>query len=155
MFGLNPLQTLFVVTAFLFQIVLIIHFALRKWRFHFAIRHGWIVYALSLPSAAVSILLLEGQVAWSLWLGGFLYLVWAVYGFTIEYGKKIAWRDPIRWSIFGPYVLLYLATVMFYWFPLALVYKPLWYAYAVLFIVSTWLNVTSHKAPISTEDQTQ
>ena len=36
-------------------------------------------------------------------------------------------------------------TCMFYWFPLALVSKPLWYVYAVLFIVSTLLNVTSHQ----------
>jgi hypothetical protein len=30
MFGLENLETLFVVSAFLFQIILIIHFALRK-----------------------------------------------------------------------------------------------------------------------------
>jgi hypothetical protein len=35
---------------------------------------------------------------------------------------------------------------MFYWFPLALVYKPLWYGYAILFVISTLLNITSHKA---------
>jgi hypothetical protein len=40
---------------------------------------------------------------------------------------------------------LYLASVLLYWFPLALVSKPLWYGYAVLFVASTILNVTSHK----------
>jgi hypothetical protein len=30
MFGIDNLETLFVVSAFLFQIILIIHFALRK-----------------------------------------------------------------------------------------------------------------------------
>jgi hypothetical protein len=48
-------------------------------------------------------------------------------------------------ALFGPYIVLYLATVMFYWWPLALIYKPLWYAYAILFIVSTILNITSHQ----------
>jgi hypothetical protein len=52
----------------------------------------------------------------------------------------------MRWQFLGPYLLLYLGTVMFYWFPLALIWKPLWYAYAVLFIISTYLNVTSHKS---------
>jgi len=122
-----------------------IHFGLRKWRFDLAMRYGWIVYALSIPAAAVSVLLLLGGMAWSLWLGGFLYLIWATYGYSAEYVKRIEWRNPIRWPIFGPYVFLYLATVMFYWFPLALVSRPLWYAYAVLFIVSTILNVMSHK----------
>jgi hypothetical protein len=43
-----------------------------------------------------------------------------------------------------PYVLLYLGTVMFYWWPLGLLSRPLWIAYAVLFVIGTGLNVTSH-----------
>lgn len=97
-------------------------------------------------AAAVSMILLHGGQALSFWLSGFLYFIWACFGFSVEYIKKIDWRSPIRWPIFGPYILLYLATIMFYWFPLALLGKPLWYAYALLFILSTILNVTSHKA---------
>ena len=108
-------------------------------------RYGWIVYALSVPAVVVSIFLLLGGKTWSLWLGGLLYLIWAIFGYTVEYAKEIQWRNPIRWSIYGPYVFLYLATVMFYWWPLGLISKPLWYVYAVLFIVSTILNVTSHE----------
>ena len=141
------LDRLFVSTAFLFQIVLIIHFALRKWRFDFAIRYGMIVYALGVLAALEGVILLLGGKAWPLWVAGFLYLVWGGYGYWIEYVKKIEWRSPIRWSIFVPYLLLYLAIVMFYWFPLALIWKPLWYVYAVLFIISTILNVTSHQRP--------
>ncbi len=144
MFGLDTQEILFVAIAFVFQLVLIVHFALRKWRFATAIRYGPLVYAFSLVAFAVSLRLLLGGKPWSLWLGGFLYLVWAIFGYTVEYVKEIEWRTPIHWPIFGPYVILYLATVMFYWFPLALVYKPLWYGYAVLFIASTLLNVTSH-----------
>jgi len=143
--GLSNLDFLFVLTAFLFQVVLIVHFALRKWRFETAMHYGWIVYALSVPAATVSAWLLLGGRNWAMWLGGFLYLAWAIFGYRVEYSKQIQWRNPIRWPIFGPYVLLYLATEMFYWFPLALVSKPLWYVYAVLFIVSTVLNVTSHR----------
>jgi hypothetical protein len=145
MFGLDHLEVLFVVIAFLFQIVLIVHFALRKWRFDFVLRYGWIVYALSVPAAATSVLLLLGGKTWSLWLGGFITLVWAVYGYTVEYARGIQWRNPIRWPIFGPYVFLYLATIMFYWWPLATISRRLWYVYAVLFIVSTTLNLASHK----------
>jgi hypothetical protein len=145
MFDLDTLETLFVVTAFLFQVILIIHFALRKWQFDLAIRYGRIVYALCIPAVAVSIIILSGGRSWSFWLGGFIYLVWAIYGYIVEYVNKIEWRSPIRWSFFGPYVTLYLATVMFYWWPLALIYKPLWYVYALLLIASTGLNVTSHQ----------
>ena len=143
--GADKLDILFVVTAFLFQIILIVHFALRKWRFEMAMRIGTLVYALSLPAVVISLILWVGGKPWGLWLGGFLYLAWAIYGYTVEFIKKIQWRSPMRWSVGGPYLLLYLATVMFYWWPLATIYKPLWYVYAVLFIISTVLNATSHK----------
>ena len=66
MSGLDSLETLFVVTAFLFQLVLIVHFTLRKWRFATAIRYRLIVYALSLVAFAVSLRLLLGGKPWSL-----------------------------------------------------------------------------------------
>jgi hypothetical protein len=147
MFLLDSLEVLFVIWAFLFQVILIIHFALRKWRFNIAMRFGPIVYALSIPAAALSLLLLLGGKTWSLWIGGFIYLVWGIYGYSIEYVQKIQWRNPVRWAIFVPYVFLHLGTVMFYWWPLALISRPLWYVYAILFIISVWLNATSHKGP--------
>jgi hypothetical protein len=147
LFGFTSLEILFVAIAFLFQIVLIVHFALRKWRFDLALRYGWIVYALSMPAAAVSVFLLIFGAAWSQYLGGFLYLVWATYGFTVEYVRRIKWRSPIRWPVFGPYVVLYLTTIIFYWWPLGLISRPLWYVYAGLFIISTILNATSHRRP--------
>jgi hypothetical protein len=145
MFGLDTLDSLYVVTAFLFHAVLVFHFAMRKWRFESALQYGYLVYALGLPAAGVSLLLLLGGVTWSLWLGGFLYLAWAIFGYIVEYRLKIEWRSPIRWTVFGPYITLYLGTVMFYWWPLNLLWKPLWYAAAFLFIIETILNVTSHR----------
>jgi len=65
--------------------------------------------------------------------------------YIIEYVKGIQWRNPIHWPVFGPYVFLYLATIMFYWWPLGLISRPLWYAYAILFVISTVLNITSHR----------
>jgi hypothetical protein len=141
----DALEALFVASAFLFQSILIVHFTLRKWRFELAMRNGWLVYALSIPFTILSIVLLLNGKNWYLWLGGFIYLIWGIYGFWIEYVRKIEWRDPIRWKVFGPYIFLYLSTVMFFWWPLALIYKPLWYVYAILFTISTFLNITSHK----------
>ncbi|MFC1588300.1 hypothetical protein ACFL54_08315 [Planctomycetota bacterium] len=145
LFGLDQRETLFVAWAFLFQIILIAHFSLRKWSFDFCLEYGWIVYALSVPAVVLSVYLLLGGKEWSFWLGGFIYLTWAVLGYTIEYTLEIKWRNPIYWPIFGPYVLLYLSTVMFYWWPLALIRRPLWFVYALMFIISTILNIISHK----------
>jgi hypothetical protein len=146
MAGRDGLEVLFVIWAFLFQAILIAHFSLRKWAFdRYTRRFGWLVYAMSIPAVFVSLILLAGGMTWSLWIGGFVYLVWAVYGYWVEYVRRIQWRNPIRWPIFGPYVFLYLATIMFYWWPLGNIGRPLWYVYAVLFVISTALNTTSHR----------
>ena len=141
---MTNLEILFVATALLFHVALIVHFAIRKWAFGLIERYGWLFYTLSLPAAVVSLILLVAGQTWSFWLGGFIFLVWAIYGYAVEYVKRIEWRDPIRWPIFGPYVSLYLATVMFYWWPLALIRRPLWTVGAILFAIGTVLNVVSH-----------
>ena len=143
---LDNLKTLFVVWAFAFQIILIVHFALRKWAFeNYIMRFGWIVYALAIPAVVVSVILLIKGQPWAFWAAGFIYLVWAAFGTWIEYVQKLQWRNPPRWPILGPYVSLYLATIMFYWWPLGLINKPLWYVYAILFAISTALNIMSHR----------
>ena len=93
----------------------------------------------------ISVVLLLGGKPWLFWLGGFLYLAWAIVGYTVDYVREIHWRTPILWPVAGPYLLLYLATIMFYWWPLGLLSRPLWYVYAVLFAISTTLNLTSHQ----------
>ena len=142
---LDTLDKLFVVWAFLFQVVLIVHFALRKRFFEsYTTKIGWIVYALCIPAVVISIILLRGGKSWSFWLGGFLFPLYAAFGYWVDYVVKIQWRNPLRLSIMVPYVLLYLATVMFYWWPLGILGRPLWFAFAVLFVVGTFLNITSH-----------
>ena len=91
--------------------LLIIHFALRKWRFTTAMRSGLQIFALSIPAAGVSVILWAGGTTWDFWMGGLLYLLWAIFGYTVEYIKGIQWRSPMRWSVGGPYLILYLATV--------------------------------------------
>jgi hypothetical protein len=142
--SLDRHETLFVVWAFAFILILIAHFALRKWAFVTALLYGWIVYALGLVSAVVSAIILRGGKPWFFWLGGFLCLAWVIFGFIVEYVMHIEWREPILWQVFIPYIFLYLATLMFYWWPLALIGKPFWYIYTALFILATYLNATSH-----------
>jgi len=144
MSGLDRFDNLFVVTAFFIQIVLLIFFALRKWMFETAMQVGWIVYALAVPALIISVLLLMNGKSWYFWLGGFLYTAWAVLGYIVDVARPVAWRSPAYWPVFIPYVFLYLSTMMFYWFPVGNVYRPLWFVYAVLFVISTILNISSH-----------
>ena len=145
MSDLDNLDKLYIVWAFTFQIVLIVHFALRKPFFDsYTAKYGWIVYALCIPAVIISLLLMRGGKSWSFWLGGFLFVLYAAYGIWIDYVLKIQFRNPLRLSVAIPYVLLYLSTVMFYWWPLGLISRPLWFAYAILFVIATILNITSH-----------
>ena len=143
--NLDQLDKLFVVWAFLFQIVLIVHFAVRKPFFEsYTKRFGWIVYAICIPAAAISITLLRGGKPWSFWLGGFLFVAYAAFGYWVDFVAQIQFRNPLRLSILLPYVFLYLATVMFYWWPLWPLSRPLWFLYTILYVIATVLNIKSH-----------
>ena len=145
MSDLDNLDKLFIVWAFFFQIVLIVHFAIRKRFFEsYALKYGWIVYALCIPAVVISILLILDGKSWYFWLGGFLFLGFAAFGYWIDYVMKIQFRNPLRLSVAIPYVLLYLSTVMFYWWPLGNLSRPLWFVYGILFVIATILNITSH-----------
>ena len=141
----------FVIMAFVVQLALIAHSALRRWAFATAMRYGPLIYGLGIPSMLVSTALLLENNPWHFWLAGFIYFAWAIFGYIVEYVLHLSWRSPIRWSILIPYGFLYLASMMFYWWPLALIDRSLWYVYAVLFVISTFLNVTSHGAPAEAE----
>jgi hypothetical protein len=142
--AIDNLDILFIVFGLLFQIVLIIHFAFRRWAFHIAKQYGPFVYALGIPAFLLSLAQIAAGKPWSLWLGGVLFLVWGIYGYYVEYVRQIEWRDPPYWPVFGPYLTLYLATIMFYWWPLWDLARPLWYVYTVLFVIATILNLASH-----------
>ena len=144
MFGLDKFGTLYVIWSFFFHIALIAHFAIRKVNLDFILSYGWIFYLLSLPAAVISVIILRGGKPLSFWLPGFFFLVWAVFGFVVEYLLRIEWRTPPNWPVLIPYVLLYLGTVMFYWWPVAQLVRPLWFVYAAFFAFETYLNVTSH-----------
>jgi hypothetical protein len=141
---MDPYDRLFVATAFVLQILLLTYFALRRLNFGLALRWGWLIYALAIPACLVSLLLLTVGKPWQFWLAGFLYAVFTIFGYTVDLARPITWRSPIYLPVFTPYVLLFLGSQMFYWFSLALIQRPLWFVYAVLFAASSVLNITSH-----------
>jgi len=144
MSGLDRYDKLFIFTSFFIQVVLLVFFAFRKWKFDTAMQFGWIVYALAVPAVIVSLVLIVGGKPWYLWLAGFLYAAWAIFGYIVDIARPVAWRSPILWPVFIPYILLYLSSLMFYWWPLGNIRRPLWFIYAVLFVISTILNMSSH-----------
>ena len=111
------------------------------------LRYGPLIYATAVPLAVVSLVLLLAGEPWWLWFGGLLALAWAGYGFVVDFVKQIPWREPIYPPVFFPYITLYLAMLMFYWWPLARFSQLLWAVCGVLFVIGSVLNVTSHTPP--------
>ena len=142
---LDSLTKLFVVWAFFLQIILILHFAIRKPLMEsYTEKFGWIVYALAIPSAIISLILLLGGKDWSFWLAGFMFIPYALFGLWVDYVAKIQFRNPFKPTVGIPYVLLYLVTIMFYWWPLWPISRTLWFIYAILYVIATVLNIVSH-----------
>ena len=142
---LDKFDKLYVIWAFTFQIILIVHFAIRKPLLEsYTLKYGWLVYALCIPAVIISIILMRAGKSWHFWLGGFLFLVYAIFGYYIDYVAQISFRNPFQASVAIPYVILYLATVMFYWWPLWPLSKLLWGGYTILYIIATVLNIKSH-----------
>lgn len=137
-------ETLFVATAFTIQMVLTGYFALRTWSLDTALEIGWVVYAMAVPAVLVSVVLARSGAPWSFWLGGPLYAAWTMLGYYVDIADPVEWRSPILPSVFLPYVGLYLAAMMLYWWPLGRIDRRLWFAYAVLFVVGSTLNLASH-----------
>ena len=79
MISMGVLERLFVACAFLFQVVLIIHFAMRKWRYDLALHYGWIVYALSIPASMISLLFWLNSKPWPMWQMGSLFALGAIW----------------------------------------------------------------------------
>lgn len=84
MSDLDKLDKLFVFWAFLFQMVLSIHFALRRSFFEsYTMKFGWVVYALCIPAVIISIILLRGGKSWSFWgVFAILYVIATVLNIT-------------------------------------------------------------------------
>jgi hypothetical protein len=137
-------ERLFISMSLGMQVVFVVFFALRKWNFAVAMQVGWLVYGLAIPAVVLSVMLINARKGWCLSVGGLLFALWAVFGTVVDIVHPVAWRSPIVWSIFIPYVLLYTGSQMFYWWPLLKVHRPSWVIFTALYSVSTVLNVTSH-----------
>lgn len=133
--------------ALVAQCLLVVYFLGRLRRPSAAARYGWIVYAYGLAGAGLGLLLFEAGLARRWWLGPLLYAAWAAYGFVVDSVLRIEWRDPIRFPVFGPYVLLYSITQVLLWIPLWFVHPALWAVYGGLFVAATWLNIRGHFTP--------
>jgi len=104
---LDNLDKLFIVWAFLLQILLIVHFAIRKYLFEsYTVKYGWIIYALCIPAIVIGIILMRNGKNWSFWLGEFLFLAFAIFGYWVDYVAQIQFRSPVRLSILFPYAFL-------------------------------------------------
>lgn len=126
------------------QAILLAYFAGRTWLAPAAERFGWIAYAFGALGAPVGLWLVSDGASWRLYAGPLLFAAWSAFGAWADLGIKVEWRRPVRWSVLGPYVTLYLAAQMFLWWPMWDYWRPGWVVYLLLFVANTGLNLRGH-----------
>jgi hypothetical protein len=141
----TALRTLFVVFAFVVQVLLLFNFAARNWRPALERKYGWVIYALGIVGVLLAIVFALGGQPWYVVLAPLLYALWAGFGFYVDVYRRIEWRNPPRWTVLVPYVLLFMASQFAFWIPLWYVGLGFWAAYAVLYFLNTALNIYSHR----------
>lgn len=144
MFAQSVPQILFVAFAFISQALLISNFAAYKWKPDVQKKWGWLVYAFGWLALPLGILFLASRQPWYYWLACGLFAAWAIFGYVVDILRPINWRDPVRWQIFVPYLSLYISAQFAFWIPLWFIWPGYWIVYAVLYTISTMLNISNH-----------
>lgn len=147
MFSQSAQQTLFVAFAFISQALLIFNFAAYKWKPGIQKKWGWIVYAFGWLALPLGLYFRAGGGPWYSWLACGLFAAWAIFGYIVDILRPINWRDPVRWQILVPYLVLYISAQFAFWIPLWLIWPGYWMIYAVLYTISTVLNISNHSRP--------
>ncbi len=141
------LQTAFVTFALVIQMMLIGSFAARNWKPSIEEKLGWLVYAMSLPALILGVLFLVNDQPWYYWTATLLFAIWAAFGYVVDIFRPVKWRNPPKWSVFIPYVILFVFSLLAFWVPLWFIRPGLWIVYAGLYATHTALNIYSHFQP--------
>ena len=138
------LQTAFVAFALVIQIMLVASFAARNWKPSIEEKWGWLVYGLGLPASILGVLFLLNDQPWYYWTATLLFTIWAAFGYVVDIVLRVKWRNPAKRSIFIPYVVLFVSSLLAFWVPLWFIWPVLWIVYALLYATHTTLNMYSH-----------
>jgi hypothetical protein len=137
------------------QAVLVLFFAARRWCPRAAERHGWIAYAFAGLGLPLGAWLIFGGQSWRLYVGPVLLALWAALGAVVDLWRRIEWREPIKWSVFVPYVALYFWAQMCLWWPLWDLWRAAWLGFLVLFVANTALNIRGHFGQDAADSESQ
>ena len=139
------LNVFYVVFGFAAQILLIANFALRNWKPELERTYGWIIYALGVPSLILGLLILAAGRPWYFVAAPLLFSIWAAFGYRVDIWRPIPWRTPPRRSIFGPYVALFVGSLLLFWFSMWYLGTAYWIAFGLMYAGHTLLNIYSHR----------
>lgn len=147
MFTQTVLQTMFVAFALISQTLLILNFAAYKWKPGIQKKWGWIVYAFGWLALPLGLYFIASGGPWYSWFACILFAAWAIFGYIVDILRPVNWRGPIRWQILVPYLVLYISAQFAFWIPLWFIWPGYWIIYAVLYTISTVLNISNHPRP--------
>lgn len=141
----GALNTVYIFFAFAVQVILIADFAARVWKPALELRWGWLIYALvGIAGLLLGVLLVVNRLPWYLAAGPLLLAIWAALGYAVDIWRPVNWRNPPRWSIFIPYVGLYVTALLIMWVSMWFIGLAYWIAFGATYAAHTGLNIYSH-----------
>jgi hypothetical protein len=87
---------------------------------------GYVMIALAVPAAIALIALWRSGAGWLYWLGPALYLVFIAFMVIVDYAWPVEFRDPVRYSLLVPYLLLFFGSILLMGLPMFRLDRRLW-----------------------------
>lgn len=93
-----------------------------------AVNHalGYVMIALSIPTAVALVAFVRAGADWLQWLGPATYLAFVAFMVAVEYVWPVEFRDPARPGILAPYLFLFFGAILLMGLPMFRLDKRLW-----------------------------
>lgn len=106
-----------------------------------AINHalGYVMMGLAVPAAATLVALIKARTDWRQWIGLVVYIVFIILMICVEYIWPVEFRNPARYEILIPYLLLFFGAILLMGLPMFRMDWRLW----LVTLATTILLLTS------------
>jgi hypothetical protein len=87
---------------------------------------GIVMLACAVPVAVALVAFVRARTGWLNWTGPAVYLVFVLLELMVDYVRPVEFRDPMRYQILVPYLLLFFGAILLMGLPMFELNRSLW-----------------------------
>lgn len=87
---------------------------------------GRVIIALAIPAAVTLVVFVRTGAGWLYWSGPAAYLIFIAVLIVVDYAWPVEFRDPMRYDILVPYLLLFFGSILLMGLPMFRLDRRLW-----------------------------